>query len=137
MATRPDSKLQHVTIVSRVVKNGVTVTQGVGVKKGATESECDLAASGDNADGIAMETVVGDGVKRVDIALLNGGGVVPVKLSGTATAGLYASCGTGGFQNVTLGGGTVVKYVAGKFTQDGVAGDLVGLAVGQFASVGT
>lgn len=133
MATRPDSLMKNVTIVKKLVKSGVTVTKGVGVKKGTTDLECDLAASGDNAYGIAMATVVGDGVLSVEIALLNGGGVVPVKASSTATAGEYAICGTAGFENKTLGGGTVVRYIAGKFTQDGVSGDYVGLALGQFA----
>jgi hypothetical protein len=135
MATRPDSFPAHVTYVSKIVKSGSTVTEGVGVKvSSGGELEVDLCGANDKAFGIAMATVLGDGTKTVEVALLNGGGVIPVKCSGTATAGEYAICGSGGFENQTVGGGTTVKYLAGKFTQSGSASDYVGLALGQFAA---
>lgn len=136
MATRPDSYMQNVTFVSKIVKSGSTVVEGVGVKvSSGGELEVDVCGAGDEAYGIAMATVVGDGTKTVEVALLTGGGVVPVKASGTATAGTYAICGTDGFETQTLGGGTTVKHIAGKFTQTGVDNDYVGLMIGQFAGV--
>jgi hypothetical protein len=135
MAVRPDSHLKETTIVSKTVKSGVTVSKGVGVKVASTgELEVDVAGANEKAYGVAMDTVIGDGILTVDVALLDGG-VIPVKASGTATAGEFAICGTDGFENVTLGGGTVVKYVAGVFTQTGVDGDFVGLQAGKFAGV--
>jgi hypothetical protein len=129
--------MNEIAIVTKIVKNTITVTEGVGVKVSSNgELEVDLAAAGDNAYGVALSTVVGDGIKTVQVALFCGGGVVPVKVSsGGATAGGYAIAGTTGFEDKTLGGGTTVRYIAGKFTQTGVSGDLVGLAVGQFAGV--
>ena len=64
-------------------------------------------------------------MKTVQIAVR--GGIVKVKASSTATAGLWAIAGTDGFENQTPGGGTTVKYLAGKFMQTGVDGDFVGL----------
>lgn len=141
MAVRPEKKLEAATIVTKIVKSGVTVTEGVGVKvSSGGELEVDVAGAGENAYGVVVQiasggTIVGDGKRTCQVALLSGGCIIPVKASGTATAGAYAICGAGGFENVTLGGGNVVKYVAGKFSQAGVAGDMVGLIAGQFAGV--
>lgn len=134
MATRPDSQMASIALVNKVVKSGSTVTKGVGVKvSSGGELEVDLCAAGDNAEGVAMATVVGDGVKTVEVALLCGGGIIPIKIAGTVTAGDYLECGTGGFVSRTLGGGTTVRYIQGKATQSGVTGDFIGLAAGQFA----
>jgi hypothetical protein len=125
--------MDKVTIKSVVAKSGAAIVEGVGVIWDT--GQADVATAGTNAFGIALESLTGDGVKKVQVALLNGAGEVKVKCSGTATQGSYAICGTDGFENQTLGGGTTVRYVAGKFAQTGVDGDFVGLTVGQFAGV--
>jgi len=38
-------------------------------------------------------------------------------------------------ENQTLGGGSTVVYIVGKFTETGVDGDFVGVMVGNFAGV--
>lgn len=132
---RPDIRMKNATIVTKIVKNTVTVTEGVGVKLASTnDNEVDISGANDNSYGVALSTVVGDGVKLVQVALLTGGAVIPVKLSSTATKGSFAIAGSGGFENQTIGGGTTVKYIAGKFENSGVVGDIVGLATGQFAA---
>mgnify|MGYP000967726526 CR=1 FL=1 len=136
MATNPDALLSDVQFVTKIVKSGSTVVKGVGVKVSSNgESEVDVAGAGDKAYAVAQATVVGDGVKTVECALLNSAGIIPVKASGTATAGEYAICGSDGFENQTLGGGTTVRYIAGRFTQAGVDNDFVGLMPGCFAGV--
>lgn len=128
--------LENARVVTVVVKNGTTTVEGLGVKWSA--GQADNAAAGDNAFGLAMSAVVGDGTKTVQVLLLSSSGViarVPVGAAGAATQGGYAECGTTGFTDRTLGGGTVVRYIAGKFHETGVAGDYVGLEIGQFAGV--
>lgn len=122
-------------VKNAVAKNAAAIVEGVGVKWDS--GTLDVCGAGDNACGIALETMTGDGVKTVSYVCLNSPATVKVKVgtAGTATQGLYAECGTAGFTNRTLGGGTTVRYIQGKFAQSGVAGDLVGLEVGQFAGV--
>lgn len=127
--------LDKATIVSVVVKNGITTVVGVGVKWDT--GQADNAGANDNAFGIALEVVVGDGVKYCQVLLLSSHGViarVKVGAAGAATQGAYAICGTTGFTDQTLGGGTTVKYVAGKWHETGIAADYCGLEIGQFAA---
>jgi hypothetical protein len=122
------------TVVTVVVKSGTTTVKGVGVKWDT--GQADNAAAGNNAFGIALEAVVGDGVKTCQVLLLSSAGVIyPVKVGsgGAATQGAYAECGTTGFTDRTLGGGSTVRYIAGKWHETGVAGDFCGLEIGQFA----
>lgn len=139
MATRPDSFLEHVTFIKKTVKSGSVIPYGVGVKVSSNgESEVDVCGANDKVYGIAYgplgSSVTGDGTLQIEVAVCCGGGIVPVKASGTATAGEYAICGTDGFENQTVGGGTTVKYLAGQFMQTGVDGDFVGLKIGSFAA---
>jgi hypothetical protein len=139
MATRPDSLPNKVTFVKKTLKSGVTINYGVGVKlSSGGETEVDVCGANDKVYGIAYgplgSSATGDGTLQIEIALCCGGGVIPVKASGTATAFEYAICGTDGFENQTIGGGTTVKYLAGRFTQTGVDGDFVGLMLGNFAA---
>lgn len=138
MATRPDSFPSEVTFVKKLVKSGSTIPFGVGVKvSSGGELEVDVCGPNDKVYGIAYgapgSSVLGDGVLMIEVALCCGG-VVPVKASATATAGEFAICGTDGFENQTIGGGTTVKYLAGRFTQAGVDNDFVGLMLGSFAA---
>lgn len=128
--------LANAIIVTVVVKSGTTTVEGTGVKWDT--GTADNAAAGDNAFGIALEAIVGDGTKTCQVLLLSSRSViarVKVGAGGAATQGSYAICGTTGFTNQTLGGGTVVKYVAGKWHETAVAGDFAGLEINQFAGV--
>jgi hypothetical protein len=138
MSARPQILLDKVTIVTKVVKSGSVIVEGVGVIFDA--GEVDVAIANSKVMGIALASdsmssgsVTGDGVKTVSVALLDGG-VCKVKCSGTATEGEYARAGTDGFENQTIGGGTTVKYLAGQFMQTGVDGDFVGMKLGGFAA---
>lgn len=137
MAARATEKgFPNALIVYPVVKSGTTTARGVGVKWDT--GQADNAGAGDNAFGIALEAVVGDGLLTCKVALLTSGScIIPVKVgtSGTATQGSYAEAGTAGFTNRTLGGGTTVRYIAGKWHESGVDGDLCGLEIGAFAGV--
>jgi len=130
---RPKIMLDKTTIDTLVGKNASVFVEGVGVKFTATEGEVDVCGAGDKCIGIAMESMTGDGIKTLQVFLLDGG-VVKVKCSATCTAGEFAICGVGGFQDQTLGGGTTVRYISGSFMQNGVAGDFVGLQVCRFAA---
>lgn len=125
--------MEKATIVTVVVKNGAQLVEGVGVIWDT--GQADVAVANSNAFGIAMSSVLGDGTKTVQVLLLSSAGVIArVKVAaGDATQGKYATCGTDGFTDITLGGGTTVKYVAGKFHESGVDGDLIGMEIGQFA----
>lgn len=128
--------LEKALIITVVVKNGTTVAEGLPLVWSA--GQADLATAGQNAFGIAMSGVVGDGVKTVQVLMLSNQGVIARVLVGTggvATQGEYAECGTAGFTNRTLGGGTTVRYICGKFHETGVPADYVGLELGSFAGV--
>ena len=132
---RPTIKGQQNALIQHIVaKSGAVIVEGVGVIWDT--GQADVAIDASNAFGIAMESLTGDGVKTVEVLMLcSRSCIIKVKASGTATQGLYAKCGTDGFENKTLGGGTTVAYIAGKFTESGVDGDFLGLEVGQFAGV--
>lgn len=134
-SVRADRREKNVTFVAKVVKNTVTVTKGVGVKRGTDDNTVDVCAAGDPVWGIAQETVVGDGIKPVNIALLCGGGVTAVKVVGTVSLGSWLEAGTAGFVARVPGGGTTVRYLAGQATQDGVNGDMVGMQLSGCVSV--
>lgn len=128
--------LDKALIVSRVIKSGTTTIVGVGLKDtGATF--WDNCGAGDNPDCLPLEVVVGDGVKSCQCIDLTSGGVIAmVKVNGTATRGGFAECAASGFTNrATLGGGTVVRHIAGYFEEDGVDGDFVGLRINRFSGV--
>lgn len=117
---------QYLTRKSYAVKNAITLVKGVGVKLTATPGEVDLAAAGDKVIGIATEAILGDGVKRTEIILLGASGTVKVKVAvAGATAGEYAIAGTDGFEDKTVGGGTVVRHICGIFLETGVDNDFV------------
>jgi hypothetical protein len=134
MATRPDQLLSKCVIVTKTVDTSQTATKGYGLIYSTDSDHVDDAGANGNAFAVALETkAAGESVQCV---LLCGGGVVPVKVgTGGATAGKYAIMASDGWTDQTLGGGTTVKYIGGKFTQTGVVGDIVGMAVGQFAGV--
>lgn len=127
---RPTIKgMEKSTTIYPVGKNGSSFVEGVGVKWDGS-GNADVCAAGDDPMGIALDTVTGDGVATIRVMLLESAGqIVKVKASGTCTQGSYAACGTGGFQDQAIASGTNVRHLAGKFVEDGVAGDYVGLQV--------
>lgn len=132
---RPQQVIDKALSVSRIGKSGTAFTEGCAVKVTATAGEVDLAGAGDKVYGIMLgPAFTGDGVKPLTVVLDNG--IVPVKVgTGGATYGTEAIAAADGLTDKTLGGGTVVKYIAGTFEETGVVGDLVGLRVKPYASV--
>jgi len=123
------------TFVGYKVKANAALLQGVGVKFSA-DHEVDVCGANDKAIGIPMTSVTGNasGTSRVEVMLLDGGTIRAKVSSGGATRGEYAICGSGGFENQTIGGGTTVKYIVGQFLESGVSGDFVELRLGGFAA---
>ena len=122
--------MDNTVVVTQVIKNNSVIVEGVGVI--VDTDQMDVAVANSNifgvalaSDGMASGSITGDGVKTVQVAVR--GGIVKVKCSGTATKGSWAIAGTDGFENQTPGGGTTVKYLAGKFMQSGADGEFVGL----------
>lgn len=134
MATRSEMNLSNALIVTKVVKASSAATVGKCGKYDTDETKVLDCSAGDNPDVIFLETKTAG--QSVQCVVLCGSAIVPVLVgTGAATAGEYATVVSDGVTNQTVGGGTTVVYLAGKFTQTGVLGDTVGLAVGQFASV--
>lgn len=135
MAARPDKFLNNSAIVTRTVKAASSVTKGYGVKFDATDpTTCLNCSAGERAQAIALET--GAAGARVQLYLINGGGIVPVKVgTGGATAGAAAITVSDGLTDRALGGGTVSREIAGFFVQTGIAGDEVGLLPAPFSGV--
>lgn len=116
------------------VAAGQAATEGRAMSFAAADEEVQLTAAGAAVTcGIALETKAAG--ERVQV--LVGEGIIKVKVgTGGATRGLYAVVVADGLTNTaTIGGGTVVKNLAGRFLQTGVAGDVVGLLFHPFASV--
>jgi hypothetical protein len=136
MAVTAEQKLQNAIVVTKTVKAASTATIGKVGKYDSTDELTVLDASaGDNGSVVFLETAAA-GAKVQCVQLAGSSCVVPVKVgTGGATAGAYAIVVSDGLTDKTLGGGTTVRYIVGKFTQTGVVGDMVGLAPGPFAGV--
>lgn len=116
------------------VAAGQAATEGRPVSFASSDQEVQTtAAAAAVTCGIALETKAAG--ERVQVLVSEG--LVKVKVgTGGATRGLYAVVVADGVTNsATLGGGTVVKNLVGRFMQTGVAGDVVGLLFHPFASV--
>jgi hypothetical protein len=112
---------------------GTAVTLGLAVKLSADDTVTDCGAN-DLPVGIALETGVTGA--RVQVAMLGSGGQQRVKVgTGGATRNKFATCAADGLTDITIGGGTTVKYVVGQFLQTGVAGDFVAIQPALFAGV--
>ena len=134
MASRPVNFPLNALQVRKTVKAASAATKYM---PGVLDTDSDTvldATAGQNADVIFMATAAAG--EEVACALLTGGCVLPVKV-GTAgvTFGEYVEVGTTGVIDRTLGGGTTVRYIIGKALDTQVSADIVGVAIGQFASV--
>jgi len=116
-----------------IVAAGQVATVGRAVKFAAADEQVQLAGSAnDKGIGIALHSAVAGASVQV---LMLAHSIVPVRVgTGGATRGEYAVLASDGYINQTLGGGSTVRYIGGVFTQSGVVGDFVGLAVGAFAA---
>lgn len=134
MAARPLDHTSCALVLKYTVQTSATVTKGKAVKLGTAETDVLAASTNEKAVGIALESGVAGDV--VNIAMF-GYAVAPVLVgTGGATHGEHATCVSDGFTNITLGGGTVVKYVEGIFLETGVVGDYAAmLFCGRFAGV--
>ncbi len=120
-----EQKIAEATIISRTVTTAAT--RGYGAILAG--DECTNASTNGKVVGVFLKTVAAGSL--ADIAT---SGVVPVKVgTGGATQGEFAIHTTDGWTDQTLGGGSTVKYIGGRFTQTGIAGDVVGMLVGPFA----
>lgn len=133
MATRADQDFTYCLIKTHRVVTAPAV-RGRLCKLGAADDEVTICAAGEQGIGIFLsDAPVG---AWVNLAMLTGGGIVPVVVgTGGATRNSYAVAVANGLTNQVLGGGTVVRHIAGIFTQNGVVGDMVGLQIEGFGGV--
>lgn len=132
MVARATVQLKNAIITTETVATSQTATKGYGLVW--SSGSVDDAGANGNCFAVALETKAAG--EKVLVARLTGGAIVPVLVgTGGATQGAYATHTTNGWTDQTLGGGSSVSYIGGKFTETGVAGDFVGLEVGQFAGV--
>ncbi len=120
------------------VANASVLVKGVGVFFSTTTAnarEISVAIANSKVIGVAAEAATGDGTAKAEVILLAGAATIAVKASGTCTAGEYATAGTDGFENLTVGGGTVVKHIAGVFLESGVDNDFVEMIPCRMAGV--
>lgn len=109
-----------------------TFTVGDRIKFGSGSDMLLAAVTG--ADALSFGYVSQQNGDTVDV-IMDGTAVIPVKVvaSGTATRGGYAvmSATANQYQDAaTIGGGTTVQHIAGRFMNAGTDGDIVGLLVG-------
>lgn len=108
-----------------------TFTVGDRVKFGAGDQ---LLAAVTGADPLSFGYVSQQNGDVVDV-IMDGVAIIIVKVvaAGTATRGAYAvmSATANQYQDAaTIGGGTTVQHVSGKFMNSGTDGDNVGLLIG-------
>lgn len=132
MATRPDLDLKMALVVTRTVASGQTVVLDRMVKDGSNDKEVQPVSAGEAAIGvvIALGKLDGAAGDEVQIAFLAGAAVLQVKVgTGGATRGLTAKSVADGVTDATpvIGTGTTLIGGHGFFTQNGVAGDVVGM----------
>lgn len=105
-------------------------TRGAPVKFNGSDTL--LAACSAN-DPLMIGYVYATSVTPRDVSVVMlGSAVMPVTVgTGGATRGVHAVVVADGYTDAaTASGGTVAQYIAGKFLQTGVAGDVVGLMIG-------
>ena len=136
MAVTAEQKLQNAILVTKLVKAASTATIArCGIYDGTDELTVLDCTTGQRPDVIFMETgVAGKAVQCLQIAG-SGASVVPVKVgTGGASAGQYAVVVSDGVTNQAMSDGTTARHIVGKFTQTGVVGDIVGLALAPFCT---
>lgn len=131
MAVRPDSDLERALIVTRIVETGQTVVVGRVVKDGNADKEIQHSADGVDAIGVivALGPLAGAAGDKVQVALLAGACIIPVKVgTGGTTRGKLQKVVADGVTDAVLDVATpVAANLVGFATQSGVAGDIVGM----------
>lgn len=121
-------QMAHTEMENALVRTftvGTAVTKGMLVKF-AGDDIVTNASAGELGMGIALETSTTAGA-RVQVALLAGASILSVLVgTGGATRGKFATAVADGLTDITPGGGTVAKYIAGLFLQSAAAGKYVG-----------
>ena len=129
---RPQAQTGNAFIKTFFHADMPTFTVGDRVKFGSGSDMLLAAVTG--ADALSFGYVFQQNGDSVDVAM-DGTAIIPVKVvaSGTATRGAYAvmSATANQYQDAaTIGGGTTVQHIAGRFMNAGTDGDYVGLLVG-------
>lgn len=129
MAARAHNKVQNALIQSFKVPATKAVTAGFRVKFSGADDAIENCGANEDGIGIALaDGVAGD--TGIPVAL-DGIAIVPVKVgTGGATRGLFAKFLADGFTDQAIADGTTPRYLAGRFMQTGVVGDMVGLLIG-------
>lgn len=119
---------------SYTVAAGQSAVEGRAMSFAAADEECQLTAAGGAPFGMFLETKAAG--EKVQVLIGRGDAITKVKVgTGGATRGQYGVVVADGMTNApTLGGGTVLRNIAGVFTQSGVAGDVVGFIFNPFAA---
>lgn len=128
---RPQAQTGNAFIKTFYHADMPTFTAGDRVKFGSADQ---LLAAVTGADALSFGYVFQQNGKTVDV-IMDGDAIIIVKVvaSGTATRGAYAvmSATANQYQDAaTIGGGTTVQHIAGRFMNAGTDGDYVGLLVG-------
>ena len=128
---RPQAQTGNAFIKTFYHADMPTFTAGYRVKFVSADQ---FLAAVDGADALSFGYVFQQNGKTVDV-IMDGDAIIIVKVvaSGTATRGAYAvmSATANQYQDAaTIGGGTTVQHIAGRFMNAGTDGDYVGLLVG-------
>lgn len=128
MAVRAHKKIQNALLMA--FKPGGAIGAGRRVKFGADDDTVLEAGAGEDGVGVTLDAAAGASSDRITI-VMDGQAVVPVKVgTGGATRGGYADNAADGLKDRAIADGTNPRFLAGKFLQSGVVGDVVGLMIG-------
>lgn len=111
--------------ITLTVATSQSATEGYGAVFHTDDQHCDDAGANTGlCIGVFLETAAA--AARATVAT---DGIIPVKLSGTATRGNLAQVTATGFENAPAANaaGATTTYTYGTFMQSGVSGDMVGL----------
>lgn len=141
---RPLVRLDHVTRYQFEHPSQPLLTRGTLVKFSSTADAdewllkaVDATDATEVADAIGFVEIANTTVNRGLRVVLFGNGIMEVDVgTGGATRGKDAKVVADGFTNAAAnGGGTVSQIVFGKFLQNGVAGDRIGMILMRHRSV--
>jgi hypothetical protein len=135
MATRAQIDLSpNPKVKTYTAATGETITEGRAVKLASADEEIAACAAGNAALGIALDSCAAG--ERAEV-LISPDAICKVKVgTGGATRGLWAVVVSDGLTDSgTLGGGTTLVNVIGRFLQTGVVGDTVAFQFHPFAAV--
>ncbi len=130
MAARATVKAENALVQRFTVKAATTATAGLKCKFGGSDTEVEVCAAGEAGSGW-FKTSAAAG-ENVDV-WLDGFAIIPVTVgTGGATRGALAifAAAADGMTDKTVGGGSTVAHVTGRFMNSGSATHTVGLLIG-------